>query len=112
PAGGSRWAPARGPPRSWPSSPRRGRPGSGAMPELPEVETIRAVLSRELTGKKIKSVTVTNGKLTKRHKSVKEFRALLEGATVKSVGRLGKNLVIGLDSGNHLVVHLGMSGQL
>ena len=56
--------------------------------------------------------TVTNGKLTKRHKSVKEFRALLEGRTVKSVGRLGKNLVIGLDSGNHLVVHLGMCGQL
>jgi formamidopyrimidine-DNA glycosylase len=82
------------------------------MPELPEVETVRSVLSRELSGKKIKAVTVTNGKLTKRHKSVKEFRALLEGTTVKSVGRLGKYLVIGLDSGNHLVVHFGMSGQL
>jgi formamidopyrimidine-DNA glycosylase len=82
------------------------------MPELPEVETIRAALSRELTGKKIKSVAVTNGKLTKRHKSVKEFRALLEGHTVKSLGRLGKNLIFALDSGNHLVVHLGMSGQL
>jgi len=82
------------------------------MPELPEVETVRAVLSRELSGKKIKGVTVTNGKLTKRHKSVKEFRSLLEGTTVKSVGRLGKYLVIGLDSGNHLVVHFGMSGQL
>ena len=84
----------------------------GAMPELPEVETIRAALSRELTGKKVKSVAVTNGKLTKRHKSVKEFRALLEGHSVKSLGRLGKNLVFALDSGNHLVVHLGMSGQL
>jgi formamidopyrimidine-DNA glycosylase len=82
------------------------------MPELPEVETVRASLSRELTGKKLKQVSVTNGKLTKRHASVKEFRALTEGHTIKSVGRLGKNLVIGLDSGNHLVVHLGMSGQL
>jgi formamidopyrimidine-DNA glycosylase len=82
------------------------------MPELPEVETVRASLSRELTGKKLKQVSVTNGKLTKRHSSVKEFRALLEGHTIKSVGRLGKNLVIGLDSGNHLIVHLGMSGQL
>jgi formamidopyrimidine-DNA glycosylase len=82
------------------------------MPELPEVETIRASLSRELTGKKLKQVSVTNGKLTKRHASVKEFRALLEGHTVKTVGRLGKNLVIGLDTGNHLIVHLGMSGQL
>jgi formamidopyrimidine-DNA glycosylase len=82
------------------------------VPELPEVETVRASLSRELVGKKFKQVSVTNGKLTKRHASVKEFRALLEGTTIKSVGRLGKNLVIGLDSGNHLVVHLGMSGQL
>jgi len=82
------------------------------MPELPEVETIRSALSRDIAGKKIKSVAVTNGKLTARHKSVKEFRALLEGHTIKSVGRLGKNLVIGLDSGNHLVIHLGMSGQL
>jgi formamidopyrimidine-DNA glycosylase len=82
------------------------------MPELPEVETVRSSLQRELSGKKIKQVTVTNGKLTKRHASVKEYRALLEGHTIKSVGRLGKNLVIGLDSGNHLVIHLGMSGQL
>lgn len=82
------------------------------MPELPEVETVRASLSRELTGKKIKQVSVTNGKLTKRHASVKEFRALLEGQTIKSVQRLGKNLVFALDSGNHLVIHLGMSGQL
>ncbi len=82
------------------------------MPELPEVETIRTVLARELVGKRIKQVTVNNGKLTKRHAAVKDFRGLLEGRTVKSVGRLGKNLVIGLDSGNHLVVHLGMSGQL
>jgi len=82
------------------------------MPELPEVETVRAALARELPGKKVKQVTVTNGKLTKRHGSVKEFRGLLEGRTVKSVARLGKNLVIALDSGNHLIVHLGMSGQL
>jgi len=82
------------------------------VPELPEVETVRAVLARELVGKKIKTVSVTNGKLTRRHKSVKEFRALLEGSTIKSVGRLGKYLVIALDSSNHLVVHLGMSGQL
>jgi formamidopyrimidine-DNA glycosylase len=82
------------------------------MPELPEVETVRSVLVRELVGKKIKQVTVTNGKLTKRHANVKDFRALLEGHTIKSVGRLGKHLVIGLESANHLVIHLGMSGQL
>ena len=82
------------------------------MPELPEVETVRASLARDLVGKKVKSASVTNGRVVRRHKSAKEFRALLEGHGMKSVQRLGKNLVIGLDNGSHLVIHLGMSGQL
>ncbi len=82
------------------------------MPELPEVETVRASLARDLVGKKIKAVAVTNGRAVRRHKSAKDFRALVEGRSVKSVGRLGKNLVIGLDNGSHLVIHLGMTGQL
>lgn len=82
------------------------------MPELPEVETVRASLARDLIGKKIKTVSVTNGRAVRRHKTAKEFRALVEGHSIKSVERLGKNLVLGLDNGSHLVVHLGMSGQL
>jgi len=82
------------------------------MPELPEVETVRASLARDLIGKKIKSVSVTNGRAVRRHKTAKDFRALAEGHSVKSVERLGKNLVLGLDNGSHLVIHLGMSGQL
>jgi len=82
------------------------------VPELPEVETVRASLARDLIGKKIKTVTVNNGRLVRRHASAKDFRALLEGRTIKSVERLGKNLVIELDNGDHLIVHLGMSGQL
>jgi len=82
------------------------------MPELPEVETVRSVLARDIVGKKIKAVAVTNGKVTKRHKAVKDFRALLEGHTVKSVDRLGRNLVVALDSGNHLVIDMGDTGLL
>ncbi len=82
------------------------------MPELPEVETVRAGLQREIAGKKIKTVTVENDHLIRRHTSAKEFRAPLEGATVKGVHRLGKNLLVQLDSGSHLVIHLGMSGQV
>jgi formamidopyrimidine-DNA glycosylase len=82
------------------------------MPELPEVETVRIVLARDLIGKKIKTVSVTNGRAVRRHKSAKDFRTLLEGRTIKSAQRLGKNLILGLDGGNHLVIHLGMSGQL
>jgi formamidopyrimidine-DNA glycosylase len=82
------------------------------MPELPEVETVRSVLARDLVGKKIKSVAVTNGRIVRRHKSAKDFRDKTEGRTIKSVGRLGKYLVLPMDDGNRLVIHLGMSGQL
>src|SRR5487761_1649327 len=82
------------------------------MPELPEVETLRLDLSREVVGRKIKAVSVANGRSVRRHPSAKHFRAMLEGRAIKSVGRLGKYLLLTLDSGDTLVVHLGMSGQL
>ena len=82
------------------------------MPELPEVETVRASLARDVVGKKIKSATVTNGRVVRRHKTAKDFRALVEGHSIKSAERLGKYLIFGLDTGTHLVIHLGMSGQL
>ncbi len=82
------------------------------MPELPEVETLRLDLAKEVVGKKIKAVAVTNGRSVRRHASAKHFRALLEGRTIKTVGRLGKYLLCTLDSKDTLVIHLGMSGQL
>ncbi len=82
------------------------------MPELPEVETLRQDLAKEVVGKKVKSVSVTNGRSVRRHPSAKHFRGLLEGRTVKSVGRLGKYLLLCLDNKDTLVIHLGMSGQL
>ncbi len=82
------------------------------MPELPEVETVRASLARDLIGKKIKSAAVDNGRVVRRHKTAKDFRALCEGHSIKSAQRLGKYLIFGLDNGSHLVIHLGMTGQL
>jgi len=82
------------------------------MPELPEVETIRRDLQGEVVGRKIKSVEVRNGRTVRRHPSAKHFRARLEGHTVTAIGRSGKYLLLGLDGGDTLVVHLGMSGQL
>jgi formamidopyrimidine-DNA glycosylase len=82
------------------------------MPELPEVETVRASLSRDLIGKRVKTAVVTNGRVVRRHKTAKDFRAAIEGHTIKTVQRLGKNLIFALENGTHLVVHLGMSGQL
>jgi formamidopyrimidine-DNA glycosylase len=82
------------------------------MPELPEVETLRQDLVKEVTGRRVKAVSVANGRSVRRHPSAKHFRALLEGRSIKGVSRLGKYLLLSLDSGNTLVVHLGMSGQL
>lgn len=82
------------------------------MPELPEVETIRQELSKEVVGRKIKEAAVTNGKAVRRHKSAKAFRDLIEGRVIKGTGRLGKYLILDLDDGSSLVVHLRMSGQL
>ena len=53
------------------------------MPELPEVETLRQDLAREVVGRKIKAVSVANGRSVRRHPSAKHFRALLEGHTIK-----------------------------
>ncbi len=82
------------------------------MPELPEVETVRASLARDMVGRRIKAAAVTNGRVVRRHPSAREFRARIEGRVVKGVERLGKYLVMALDNGDSLVVHLGMSGRL
>lgn len=82
------------------------------MPELPEVETIRRDLQGEVVGRKIKTVEVRNGRTVRRHASAKQFRALCEGRTITAIDRAGKYLLLRLDDGSTLVVHLGMSGQL
>ena len=43
------------------------------MPELPEVETLRQDLSREVVGKKIKAVAVSNGRSVRRHASARSL---------------------------------------
>ena len=91
------------------------------MPELPEVETLRRDLEKEVVGKRIKAVEVTGARAVRRHKVKEEFASRLEGRKILGVQRKGKYLVITLDpvvtaSGEKqtdaLVVHLGMSGQL
>lgn len=82
------------------------------MPELPEVETIRQDLDRELSGRRIRRVEAVAGRSIRRHPDATQFAAALVGATVGRVVRRGKYLLFPLDRGGVLVVHLGMSGQL
>jgi formamidopyrimidine-DNA glycosylase len=82
------------------------------VPELPEVETIRRDLEKDIVGRKIKTVEVSGKRSVRRHSSGREFASRLEGTKVSSVSRRGKYLLVKLDNKDVLVVHLGMSGQL
>lgn len=82
------------------------------MPELPEVETVRRGVAGAFTGQRISEVLATGVRTTRRHQDVAEFVRRCEGQVVESVGRRGKYLLLGLGSGDAVVVHLGMSGQL
>jgi len=82
------------------------------VPELPEVETIKRDLEKEVVGKRIRSVDVSGMRSIRRHPNKKHFITKLEGHKIGGVKRKGKYLVIKLDSPDVLVAHLGMSGQL
>jgi formamidopyrimidine-DNA glycosylase len=82
------------------------------MPELPEVETLRRELDKEVVGKRVKKVDVTGMKSIRRHPNKKHFTTKVEGHKFTGVQRRGKYLVLSLETGDFLVIHLGMSGQL
>lgn len=79
------------------------------MPELPEVETVRSILEKEVQGKKIASVSVLRPKnvIT----PLTEFESALKGKTILSVGRKGKYLLFHLSDDFVLLSHLRMEGK-
>ena len=83
------------------------------MPELPEVETVRQGLAKWVAGRRIDAVEVHHPRATRRHlPGPDHFAAVLAGRTVVDVARRGKYLWLPLDSGDAVIGHLGMSGQL
>jgi len=83
------------------------------MPELPEVETVRAGLARWVGGRTIATVEVHHPRAIRRHlPGSAHFAAMLTGRKILDVRRRGKYLWLPLDSGDAIVAHLGMSGQL
>ncbi|WP_030014582.1 bifunctional DNA-formamidopyrimidine glycosylase/DNA-(apurinic or apyrimidinic site) lyase [Curtobacterium sp. S6] len=90
------------------------------MPELPEVEVVRAGLARHIMGARIDAIEVSDPRSLRRHPEAPEdFRSALAGAVIRDVCRRGKYMWLrvatdgnpGLDQ-RALVVHLGMSGQM
>jgi formamidopyrimidine-DNA glycosylase len=83
------------------------------VPELPEVETVRRGLARWVLDRVVAEVVVTHPRAVRRHlPGEADFVALLTGRTMTAARRRGKYLWFPLDSGDALVAHLGMSGQL
>jgi len=84
------------------------------VPELPEVEVVRAGLEPAVTGATVSSVTVYDERSLRRHPGPSEdFIDHLTGRRMLAPERRGKFLWIPLDGGTEaLVLHLGMSGQV
>jgi len=79
------------------------------MPELPEVETVRRGLAPTMVGERIESVEQRRANL--RLPFPEDFAARLTGRRVLSLGRRAKYLLAGLEGGETLIMHLGMSGS-
>ena len=83
------------------------------MPELPEVEVVRAGLARHVLGRTITRVDVLHPRPVRRDPRGPEgFALALTGRRIDDARRRGKYLWLPLDNGDALLGHLGMSGQL
>ncbi len=79
------------------------------MPELPEVETIKRQLKKEITGKKITGVEVLAEKTLRMPKA--KFIKAVVGAKIAGVERRAKLLIWNLNNGWSILTHLKMTGQ-
>jgi formamidopyrimidine-DNA glycosylase len=80
------------------------------MPELPELEILKDELKEHVVGRRVRELLVPEGK--EGDCPVGRWKAAVEGASLVDVQRRGKMLVLELDSGFSLVIHLMMVGQL
>ncbi len=76
------------------------------MPELPEVETVRKQLTKELIGAEIVSIAVRVPKIFMGEP------ATIYGEKIARIGRIGKYLFVHFASGRGLAIHLKMTGRL
>jgi formamidopyrimidine-DNA glycosylase len=81
------------------------------VPELPEVETVRANLEPALVGRRFERVEIADPRVT-RPLDPDEVAAELHGEVVQALERRGKYLVVRFRSGRVLLIHLRMTGSL
>lgn len=81
------------------------------MPELPEVETIAIYVRKHILHKRVESVTTWLPRMW-RNMDSREAEELLTGCSFTRLERRGKYLLLYIDSGGLLVIHLRMTGSL
>jgi formamidopyrimidine-DNA glycosylase len=83
------------------------------VPELPEVEVVRAGLQAHVAGRVIQKVEVLHPRAIRRHElGAEDFAARLSGEPVEAARRRGKYLWLELPERQAVLGHLGMSGQM
>ena len=83
-----------------------------SMAELPELEILRRDLDKDVVGKKIKTVEAPSAATIKRAGTKKSLISRLEGAKIDSVSRKATWILLGLDTGEVLMIGLGDRAQL
>jgi len=82
------------------------------MPELPEVEHAARTLGAQIVGRRIVAVTKLDWERMIETPAITQFLALLEGREVLATSRRAKWILLTLDSGWTLALHLRMSGYI
>lgn len=83
------------------------------MPELPEVEVVRAGLEAHVAGRTVSKVEVLHPRAIRRHAlGAEDFTGRLAGVEIAGARRRGKYLWLELSHGEAVLAHLGMSGQM
>lgn len=82
------------------------------MPELPEVETIRRFLRRCLPGRRVSGAEVWRTEVLGYPSGLRGFCRRIKGSVVETVRRRGKYLILVMDRGRELIIHLRLSGHI
>ncbi len=81
------------------------------MPELPEIEAIRRVIEPQMQGLAIERIAVGRPEVIA-HPAAGEFCGLITGQIFAGIERRGKFLILRMESGDRLILHLRMTGRL
>ncbi len=83
-----------------------------AQLELPEIETMRRDLERDIVGRKVKAIDVKGLKTLEGHKTKKSFTDPIIGAKIDTIERTALTMVLALNNEHTLLITLGENGRL